>query len=156
MVVQVQFSAFSSHHAPHPSHPHSPPRFHPLLVLSMCPLQLFLKTLHPFLPIIPSHLPPGYCQFILNFNVSGYILLVKNILYFLKLNSGVPPQLQANEEEIVHQASDSPEAHLLKDLLYKVSRFFFPHFLFLSIWRMGNVKAKKAKSFSKSLHMGLN
>ena len=34
-----------------------------------------LVTLPLFSPIIPSPLPSGYCQFVLNFNVSGYILL---------------------------------------------------------------------------------
>ena len=34
-----------------------------------------LILLPPFPPIISSHLPPGYCQFVLYFNVSGYILL---------------------------------------------------------------------------------
>ena len=53
------------------SHPWS----YPALVLSMCPSYMFLKTLPPFPCIIPSHLPSGYCQFVLNFNVSGYILL---------------------------------------------------------------------------------
>ena len=51
---------------------HLPPLLPPSpLVLSMCPLQLFLKTL---LPTIPSPLPSGYCQIVLNFSVSGYIL----------------------------------------------------------------------------------
>ena len=41
----------------------------------MCPLYMFLKTPPPFPPIILSHLLFGYCQFVLNFSVSGYILL---------------------------------------------------------------------------------
>ena len=53
---------------PTPAKPTSLPCFLPLLVLSMCPLYLFLKTLPP---IISSHLPSGYCQIVLNFNVSG-------------------------------------------------------------------------------------
>ena len=60
---------------PTPATPTSLPWFHLPLVLSLYPLQVFLKTLHPFPPIIPSHLPSGYCQIVLNFNVSGYILL---------------------------------------------------------------------------------
>ena len=44
----------------------------------MCPLYMFLKTLPHCPPIIPSHLPSGYFQFVLNFNVSGYILLEIN------------------------------------------------------------------------------
>ena len=58
-----------------PPHSPLPQPYPPPLVLSMCPLQLFLKTLPPFPRIIHSHLPSGYCQFVLNFNVSGYILL---------------------------------------------------------------------------------
>ena len=74
------------------------PWFHPPLVLSMCPLYLFLKTLPPFIPIIPSHLPSGYCQIVLNFNVSGYILLaclfVLLIRFHLKVRShGICPSL---------------------------------------------------------------
>ena len=60
---------------PTPAKPSSLPCFHPTLVLSMCLLWLFLKTLPPFPPINPSHLPSGYCQIVFNFNVSGYILL---------------------------------------------------------------------------------
>ena len=58
-----------------PAIPTSLPCFHPTLVLSMCPLYMFLKTLSLFPSIIPSYLPFGYCQIVLNFNASGYILL---------------------------------------------------------------------------------
>ena len=58
-----------------------PPPLSPTLnpsLLWLCPWVLYtcsLMTL-PFLsPSIPSPLPPGYCQFVLYFNVSGYILL---------------------------------------------------------------------------------
>ena len=37
--------------------------------------QIFLKTLPSPPPIVPSHLSSGYCQIILYFNVSDYILL---------------------------------------------------------------------------------
>ena len=50
---------------PQPNPPPSSP-----LILSMCPLQQFLKT---SLPTIPFPLTSGYCQIVLNFNVSGYI-----------------------------------------------------------------------------------
>ena len=46
--------------------------------LQCCPCVLYtcsLTTLPPFPSIIPSHLPSDYCQFVLYFNVSGYILL---------------------------------------------------------------------------------
>ena len=57
---------------PDPSQAHCPPLLLPSpLVLSMCPLQQFLKTLPP---IVPSPLHSGYCQIVLDFNVSGYIL----------------------------------------------------------------------------------
>ena len=61
---------------------HSPPRSQthlpPLLpqsafILSMCPLQEFLKTL---LPTVSFPLPSGYCQIVLNFNDSVYILFL--------------------------------------------------------------------------------
>ena len=63
-VIQLQLSAFS----PHPStQPHLPPLPPPSpLILSMCPLQQFLKT--P-LPTVPTPQPPDYCQIVLNFNV---------------------------------------------------------------------------------------
>ena len=59
---------------PKRSHPHLLTLIPPPLVLSICPLKLFLKTSLPFPPIIPSHLPSGYCHTVLDFNVSGYIL----------------------------------------------------------------------------------
>ena len=74
IVVQLQLSAFSPHLStpPHPNQTSLPPLLPPSpLVLSMCPLQQFLKTL---LPTITSPLPSGYCQIVLNFSVSGYIL----------------------------------------------------------------------------------
>ena len=58
-----------------PAIPTSHPRSYPPLALSMGPLYMFLTTLPLLPPIIPSHLPSSYCQFVLNFNVSGYILL---------------------------------------------------------------------------------
>ena len=47
----------------------------PPLALSMCPLYMFLDGPSPIFPHYPSSLPSGYCQFVLYFNVSGYILL---------------------------------------------------------------------------------
>ena len=60
---------------PTPATPTSHPECYPSLAMSMCPLHMFLTTLPSFPPIILSHLPSGYCQFVLNFNVSGYIFL---------------------------------------------------------------------------------
>ena len=52
------------------SHPQS-------YLLWFCPCVRYRCSWNPslFLPIIPSYLPSSYCQFVLNFNVSGYILL---------------------------------------------------------------------------------
>ena len=58
IVVQVQLSAFIPHHSPStPAIPTFLPCFHNPLVLSMCPLQLFLKTLPPFYPLSPPISP---------------------------------------------------------------------------------------------------
>ena len=71
IVVQVQLSPFSPHYSPHPSHPHFPPLILPPFCFVHVPENPF-----PFLPpIISSHLPSGYCQLVLNFKVSGFILL---------------------------------------------------------------------------------
>ena len=59
---------------PHPSPSH--PLSYAPLALSMCPLCMLFAELSPFLPHYPLPLSSGYCQFVLNFNVSGYILLV--------------------------------------------------------------------------------
>ena len=69
-------SPFPPHYSP-PPQPSLPPTLNPKfpLVLSTCPLYMFRTTLPPFPPITTSHLPSGYCQFVLNFNVSHYILL---------------------------------------------------------------------------------
>ena len=58
---------------PCPIYPHLPPWTNPLW---LCPCVLYtcsLIALPLFSPIIP--LPSGYCQFVVYFNVSGYILL---------------------------------------------------------------------------------
>ena len=76
IVVQVQLSAFSPHHSPRPqpSPPASPDSTPHLgyVHVSFIPVP---ENPSPFSPIISSHLPSGYCQIVLNFNVSGYILL---------------------------------------------------------------------------------
>ena len=71
IVVQVQLSPFF----PCPTHPH--------LQLSILSLFDFVHGffIHvpwlpfPFFPCYPLPSSPGYCQFVLYFNVSGYILL---------------------------------------------------------------------------------
>ena len=76
IVVQVHFSPL-----PPPTTPHSPAtvtshlQSYPPLALSMGPLQAFLDNTSPFSPITLSLFPSGHCQFVLNLNVSGCILL---------------------------------------------------------------------------------
>ena len=61
---------------PNPSHPHLPPLTLPPAWFCPCVLYTcFLTTLPPFPPLSFSPFPSGYCQFVLYFNVSGYILL---------------------------------------------------------------------------------
>ena len=58
--------------SPHPSQTHLPPLIpHPAW---LCPCVLYSCSWKSF-PHLSSHLPSGYCQFVLNFDVSGYILL---------------------------------------------------------------------------------
>ena len=59
-----------------------PPQLSPLSTLdptpvwfSPCVLYRYSWKHFPFPPTIPSHLFSHYCQFVLNFNVSGYILI---------------------------------------------------------------------------------
>ena len=49
----------------------TPPCTSELLVLSICPLHMFLDGSSPIIPCLLS----GYCPFVLYFNVSGCILL---------------------------------------------------------------------------------
>ena len=58
---------------PAPSQIHLPPVLPPL-PLGFVHLS-FIVVSENLTPIIPSQFPSGYCQFVLNFNVSGYILL---------------------------------------------------------------------------------
>ena len=75
--VQYQLSPFSPHHSLLP-YPPSPPTFSPP------PLVVFLHgsfihvpwwPFHFFALLSASFLPSGYCQFVLYFHFSGYILL---------------------------------------------------------------------------------
>ena len=75
-VVQVQLSPCSPHHFPYPTDPHFSP-----LILSLTFGFVHGAFIHvpqnssPFSTHYPLPPPSGYCQFVLNFNVSGYILL---------------------------------------------------------------------------------
>ena len=76
IVVQVQLSPFSPHRS-------SPPHWLPPPNLNRTPLWFVHGSfIHVpwqpslfFPPLSPSLLPSGYCQFVLYFNVSHYILL---------------------------------------------------------------------------------
>ena len=73
IVVQVQFSAFSPT-SPHLALPTSlllPP---PLIIVH-APFRIVPAKPSPFSPEIPSPLPSGHCQPVLNVNIFGYILL---------------------------------------------------------------------------------
>ena len=56
---------------PTPAEPTSLPHLHPPPIPSMCPSQQLLQSPPP---TVPTPLPPGHCQTVPNFNVSGYIL----------------------------------------------------------------------------------
>ena len=75
IVVQVQLSPFSSHHSPLP-HPSPPPTLEPTS-FAFVHVYFIHVPWWPF-PIFPYYSSPvlsGYCQSVLYFNVSGYILL---------------------------------------------------------------------------------
>ena len=57
LLFKYSFLPFPPTSPHYPSHPHLPPLFPPPLLLSMCPLQFFLKTLHP-LPLWSPPLSP--------------------------------------------------------------------------------------------------
>ena len=77
IVVQVQLSPFLPPPLP-PPHPSLPTTLNPN-PLWLCPCVLYtcsLMTLPPFSPLSPPiYLRSVYCQFVLYFNVSGYVLL---------------------------------------------------------------------------------
>ena len=62
IVVQVQLSAFP------------PPLLAPTSGFVHVSFRVVPENPSLFPPIIPSHLPSGYCQIVLNFSVSGYTL----------------------------------------------------------------------------------
>ena len=72
-VVQVQLSPFSPHQTP-PPHPSTPPILKPTH-LWLCACVLYMCSLMTLPLLSPSLLLSGYYQFVLYFNVSGWILL---------------------------------------------------------------------------------
>ena len=73
IVVQLQLPEFCPYHSPPPqSNPH--PSLASTFPLSFVHVSSIIVPQNPS-PITPSHLPSAYSQFVLNFNVSSYILL---------------------------------------------------------------------------------
>ena len=74
-VVHVQFSAFPPYPSPPPQPSPPPSCAHPPLV--MVPMSFIVVPVSPspLSPIIPSPLPFGHCEPVLNFSVFGYTLL---------------------------------------------------------------------------------
>ena len=64
---------------PYTNPPTQPSQFPPLILTLFGFVHVSFidvpENLLPSSPIIPSYLPSGYCHFVVNFNVSGYILL---------------------------------------------------------------------------------
>ena len=95
IVVQVEFSAFSSHPSlpPQISPPPSPVSIPPLVIVHVSFIVVPVNPSH-FPPIIPSPLPSGYCQIVLNFNDWLYLacLFVLLIRFLLRVSSyGICP-----------------------------------------------------------------
>ena len=68
---------------PHqPSSPYLFPLFPPLVIVHVSFIIVPVNP-SPFSSIIPSPLPSGHCQTVLNFNVSGYILLAHPFCWLL-------------------------------------------------------------------------
>ena len=74
IVVQVQLSLFPHHHFPLPHPPPLPTLNTTLLWLCLCVLYACSLMTLPFSPLISPPSFRWYCQFVLYFNISGYIL----------------------------------------------------------------------------------
>ena len=73
-IDQVQFSAFSPHPFPPPQPSPPPSPVSTAVVIVHVSFIIVPVNPSPFSLIIPSPLPSGHCQPVLNFNVFGYIL----------------------------------------------------------------------------------
>ena len=85
-VVQVVTSIFPPPWSPAPCIPTSYPQTYPIW---LCPCVFYtcsLVDLPLFCPIITLPHPSGYCQFVLYFNLSGYILLACLFVLLIRLN----------------------------------------------------------------------
>ena len=84
-VVQVQFSAFSPTCPHHPRLAHVPPLFPPTpLVIVRVSFIIVPTNPSPFSPEIPSPLPSGHCQPVLNFSLSNERLKFSVCLFVQK------------------------------------------------------------------------
>ena len=81
IVFQVQLLVFTPHHSPQPQ-PNSPHSLASSLPLGFVPVS-FIIVLENSSPHCPFPLPSGYCQIILNFSVSGYILFAFFLLLIM-------------------------------------------------------------------------
>ena len=66
---------FPPHNSPNLSHAYLPPLILPLFGFVCVSFIVVPGNPSPFYPIIPSCVLSGYCECVLNFYVSGYILL---------------------------------------------------------------------------------
>ena len=88
IVVQVQFSAFSLHPSPTLQPSPQPSHFHPTRLIVHVSFIIVPTNPSPCSPAIPSTLPYGHCQPVLNFSVFGYVYLsVFLIMFLLKARS---------------------------------------------------------------------
>ena len=73
--------SISPHQSPPPK-PNPPPSGASTLPLGFVHVS-FILVPEKLFPTIPSHLPSGYCQIVLNFNVFGYILFAFFLLLIM-------------------------------------------------------------------------
>ena len=76
LLVKYSFLPFLPTPGQHFSPPYFPPLFPPPTVIVHVSFIIVPANPSPFSPEIPSLLPSGHCQPVLNFSVFAYILLV--------------------------------------------------------------------------------